>query len=137
MNPQRVGKLADSIEQARDVALTRLNEPNIAGEAPIEVFLVETDVAAGDAPSLESLTGDFYDLLELPAYFTAASFTDFLKQRHGIDALRSIWRGEFAGADRVHLLGGEMARLWAEWRRQLANTPPATLDTARLRKDGC
>lgn len=213
----RVRALADSIERARDVALARLDEKNIADEPPIEVFLVETRndmqrlvgrpvggagfsdeltavlvagagyhsffrhelthsyvarrwgrrqsgswldeglataatgacqgysvdaIAAGyinrgESPTLEALTGDFYKLPELPAYFTAASLTDFLKRSDGAGALRSIWRGEWAGTDGSHPLGPETSQLWSDWRRHLGSIPPATLDTVRLRSDGC
>jgi hypothetical protein len=94
-------------------------------------------VKHGDSPTLEALAGDFYQIPEPPGYFTAASLADFLKHRAGLGAVRSIWRGERAGTDRAHPLGAETARLWAEWRRQLASVPPATLDTAQVRRDGC
>lgn len=94
-------------------------------------------IASGDSPSLEALTGDFYAIPELPGYFTAASLVSFLKQREGIGALRSIWRGTRAGADPRHPLGHDSDRLWSEWRRHLSGVVPATLDSVRLRRDGC
>jgi hypothetical protein len=94
-------------------------------------------VASGDSPTLAALNGDFYAIPELPGYFTAASLASFLKHREGVTTLRSIWRGERAGADHLHPLGPDTERLWSEWRRHLAAAIPATLDPARLRRDGC
>lgn len=94
-------------------------------------------IASGVSPSLDALAGDFYAIPELPGYFTAASLADFIQRRDGIGALREIWRGERPGADGSHPLGNDTERLWSEWRHQLASVTPATLDTARLRRDGC
>ena len=94
-------------------------------------------LASGDSPTLAALNGDFYAIPELPGYFTAASLANFLKQREGIAALRSIWRGERAGADESHPLGRDTERLWSEWRRHIAGAVPARLDTTRLKRDGC
>jgi hypothetical protein len=93
--------------------------------------------ATGNAPTLDALTGNFYSLPELPAYFTAASLVDFLQRREGVLTLRSLWRGERAGVDESHPLGVETPRLELEWQRQLSHVKPATLDTIRLRHDGC
>lgn len=93
--------------------------------------------ARGDAPSLDGLTGDFYALPELPAYFTAASLVDFLQRREGVGALRSLWRGERPGVDRSHPLGAGTRALELEWRRELGGVQPVVLDTARLRREGC
>ena len=93
--------------------------------------------ARGDAPTLDALTGDFYALPELPAYFTAASLIDFLQRREGVATLRSLWRGERAGVDETHPLGAQTHELELEWHRKLSNVPPAVLDTARLRREGC
>jgi hypothetical protein len=213
----RVSQLADSVEQARRIALALLDERSIADEAPLELVFVETRtdmqrlagrpaagsafpgeltaifvagvdyhpffrhelthayaahrwgrrqsgswldeglaalatgacqghsvdavaagyIASGDSPPLEALSGDFYAIPELPGYFTAASLVDFLKHREGTSALRSIWSGNRPGTDRLHPLGHDTQRLWSEWRRQLASVVPATLDTVRLRRDGC
>jgi hypothetical protein len=94
-------------------------------------------IASGDSPPLDALAGDFYTIPELPGYFTAASIVDFLRRREGIDAVRSLWRGERAGADRVRPLGDDTERLWSEWKQQLSRVSPATLDTARQRREGC
>jgi len=217
MEIRRVNQLADSIERAREAALAMLNEGEIADEAPIEIFLVETrddmrrlvgrpisgsgfpdELAAvlvagvgyrpffrhelthsyaahrwgrrqagawldeglaalatgacqghsidavagwyverGDSPTLDALAGDFYQIPELPGYFTAASLVDFLRHQDGIGAVRSIWRGELAGTDRSHPLGAQTEKLWAEWRRHLATVSPGTLDTAAVGRNGC
>jgi hypothetical protein len=213
----RVSQLADSVEQARRIALALLDEQSIGDEPPLELFFVETRtdmqrlagrpaagsafpneltaifvagvdyhpffrhelthayaahrwgrrrsgswldeglaalatgacqehsvdavaagyIATGDSPTLEALSGDFYAIPELPGYFTAASLVDFLKHREGICALRSIWSGNRAGTDRQHPLGHDTECLWSEWRRKLAGVIPATLDSVRLRRDGC
>jgi hypothetical protein len=93
--------------------------------------------AIGDAPTLEELTGDFYTLPELPAYFTAASFVDFIQRREGVAALRSLWRGERSDVDGRHPLGGETQGIHIEWRWALSAVQPTVLDTARLRRAGC
>lgn len=94
-------------------------------------------VASGNSPALDALTGNFYSLPELPAYFTAASLIDFLQRREGVVTLRSLWRGERAGVDESHPLGVETHKLELEWQRKLSTVQPATLDTMRLRRDGC
>ena len=94
-------------------------------------------VSSGDAPTLEALTGDFYTLPELPAYFTAASFVDFIQRRDGVAALRSLWRGERSDVDGRHPLGSETKVIHTEWRRALTAVPVTVLDTARLRRAGC
>jgi hypothetical protein len=217
MDVNRVGQLADSAERARQLALALLEEEEIANEASVEIFLVETrddmrrlagrpgggsafpgeltaalvagaayqpffrhelthayaayrwgkrqsgawldeglaasatgvcqgyaidDIAAGylasgDSPTLAALNGDFYAIPELPGYFTAASLANFLKQREGTAALRSIWRGDRAGVDESDPFGRDTERLWSEWRRHLARAVPARLDTTRLKRDGC
>lgn len=217
MASNRVGQLADSVEQARRAVLALLGEREVAEEAPLELVLVETRedmrrlvgrpvagsgfpeelsavmvagagyrpffrhelthtyaahrwgrrqtgswldeglatlatgpcqgqsidavaagyIESGDSPTLDALTGDFYKIPELPAYFTAASIAEFLMQRDGIAAVQSIWRGEVAGVDRAHPLGPDTERLWSEWKQRLSSVQPVALDTARLRRDGC
>ena len=94
-------------------------------------------IASGDSPPLDALTADFYAIAELPGYFTAASLVDFLRRREGVRAVRSIWRGEQLGTDLAHPLGGDTERLWSDWKQQLSRVPPAILDTARQRREGC
>jgi hypothetical protein len=94
-------------------------------------------VANGNAPTLHELTGDFYSIPELPAYFTAASLIDFLQRSEGVTMLRTLWRGALPGVDASHPLGPETRRLELEWRRKLSTIQPAALDSARLRRDGC
>lgn len=94
-------------------------------------------VRRGDAPTLSALAGDFYKIPELPGYFTAASLTEFVKRHDGVSALRAIWRGERGESTPARLVGADTGPLVAEWRRHLATLTPATLDTLRLRRDGC
>jgi hypothetical protein len=94
--------------------------------------------ASGRAPSLEALTGnDFYAIPELPGYFTAASFINFLHRTRGIEALRGLWQGKLAGVDESHPLGVKTQKLRVEWERALKSVPPASLDTVRLGRSGC
>jgi hypothetical protein len=94
-------------------------------------------VDSGTSPTLDALNGDFYRIPELPGYFSAASLVDFIARGEGIAAVRALWRGERPGTDAAHPLGAETQRVWSEWRRHLATVAPATLDTARLGREGC
>jgi hypothetical protein len=42
MNPARIDVIADSVENARRIVLALIDEPEVDGEEPVELFLVET-----------------------------------------------------------------------------------------------
>jgi hypothetical protein len=92
---------------------------------------------AGAAPAVAALAADLRAFPELPAYFTAASLVEFLRQHAGLGMLRALWRGELPGTDVAHPLGERTADLVAAWHQHLHDLVPATLDTARLRREGC
>lgn len=93
-------------------------------------------LASGSIPPLTELARRFRDLPELPSYIAAASAVSFLEREAGIDAVRALWRGDSA-AGSSHPLGKDGAVREQQWRQQLATVSPASMDTLRLRREGC
>lgn len=91
-------------------------------------------LANGEVPPLTTLTKRFRDLPELPSYMAAASAAGFLERASSIDAVRALWRSGSTGG---HPLGPNGEALESRWRSYLRTLTPASLDTLRLRREGC
>jgi hypothetical protein len=87
-------------------------------------------LARGAVPTLAAMTGHFRSLPEDVGMPTASSFVQYLYARGGVAALRSLWQG--AGTR-----GLPDTQMDGAWRAHLTTVPPATLDIARVMKEGC
>jgi len=89
----------------------------------------------GTLPSFGDLETRFWELEELHGYFTGGSAIAFVARSGGPAAVEALWKR--GSVPREHPLGPRGAEIEAAWRRHLAATPPAAIDTARLRLHGC
>jgi hypothetical protein len=87
-------------------------------------------LARGMLPSAARLARDFRALPEDVAMPAAGSLVGFLHGRDGIDGLRARWRSDAAPA-----LPDSATE--AAWRAHVAAVAPATLDVARVMREGC
>ncbi|HEX8243901.1 MAG TPA: hypothetical protein VF541_10405, partial [Longimicrobium sp.] len=87
-------------------------------------------LARGALPSAARLARDFRALPEDVAMPAAGSLVGFLRRREGLDGLRARWRSSAAAAI-------PDSATEAAWRAHLASVAPATLDVARVMREGC
>ena len=89
----------------------------------------------GTLPPFDDLASRFWEIDELHGYITGGSAIAFVARTDGPAAVEALWkRGPRPGE---HPLGPRGAEIEAAWRRHLAATPPAAIDTVRLRLHGC
>ncbi|HEX6908810.1 MAG TPA: hypothetical protein VF142_00365 [Longimicrobium sp.] len=89
----------------------------------------------GELLPLAELAGRFWEVDELRAYMSAASAVNHLARTRGNAAVAALWKQRASPGG--HPLGEDGARLERAWRAHLATLPPATVDTAQLRRHGC
>ncbi|HET7584314.1 MAG TPA: hypothetical protein VFK13_05370 [Gemmatimonadaceae bacterium] len=87
-------------------------------------------LARGALPSLASLAAEFRTLPEDVAMPAAGSLIQFLHTQEGIAGLRARWQS--ASGDAI-----PDSPIEGAWRAHVASVPPATLDIARVMREGC
>ncbi|HOP06675.1 MAG TPA: hypothetical protein PLF13_05210 [candidate division Zixibacteria bacterium] len=103
----------------------------------------QTELAAhilfktNSAPSLDSLALSFREYPEMIGYMLAASFVDYVIDRHGIDKLHRLWQVGYAGLeDTLGLSIADIERDWITYVRERYPDPDVP-DWPDLEKNGC
>lgn len=89
----------------------------------------------GELLPLPDLAARFWEVGELNAYLSAGSAVGHVARTRGNAAVEALWKHDPAPGE--HPLGPGGAEMERAWRAHLATVPPATVDTAVLRRRGC
>jgi hypothetical protein len=92
-------------------------------------------VENGAAVPLRSLINDFREIDEVTAYLQAASIIGYIRERFGIAAVRSIWRGSSAVLPDV--TGMDFNAFESTWREFVSHFPPASDALEAVHNGGC
>ena len=89
-----------------------------------------------DLIPLDTLATAFYEQNDVDAYLQAGSLLDYVRQEHGLDAIRQLWdRGPEAFPEATGATAAEVEAAWHAW---LAGIPVRdTPELDALRDEGC
>lgn len=90
-----------------------------------------------DSVPLDSLATEFRAYPEMIGYMLMASFVEFVLDRYGLEYLRSLWIGGYAGFEEV--FGKNVAAIEQEWHKYVYSRypNPEVPDWSDLKEHGC